>query len=161
VKRPKTSGGNPNNCILKTGEVQGDDMKIVNEVIGVSSKRRCEMIDITGKVAGLIRTSSVSAGEVVIYCPHTTAAITINENADPSVVHDVLLTLEELIPQRRPGYRHAEGNSDAHTKSSLVGCSEQILIRDAQAVLGTWQGIYFCEFDGPRNRKVIVQIRGE
>jgi secondary thiamine-phosphate synthase enzyme len=135
-------------------------MKIVNEVLGVGSKRRCEMIDITARVAGLIRASGVSAGEAVVYCPHTTAAITINENADPSVVHDVLLTLEELIPQRRPGYRHGEGNSDAHTKSSLIGCSEQILIRDGQAVLGTWQGIYFCEFDGPRSRKVIVQVRG-
>jgi len=145
----------------RTGEVQGDDMKIINEVIGLSSKKRCEMIDITGKVAGLIRASGVIAGEAVVYCPHTTAAITINENADPSVAHDVLLTLEELISQKRPGYRHAEGNSDAHTKSSLIGCSEQILIRDGQAVLGTWQGIYFCEFDGPRSRKVIVQVRGQ
>lgn len=135
-------------------------MEIVNEVIAVSSKRRCEMIDITGKVAALIRASGVSAGEAVVYCPHTTAAITINENADPSVVHDMLLTLEELIPQKRPGYRHAEGNSDAHTKSSLIGPSKQILIRDAQAVLGTWQAIYFCEFDGPRSRKVIIQVRG-
>ncbi|RKY12348.1 MAG: YjbQ family protein [Planctomycetota bacterium] len=136
-------------------------MKVVNEVVGLGSKRRCEMIDITGKVVGLIRASGIGSGEAVVYCPHTTAAITINENADPSVAHDMLLTLEELIPQRRQGYRHAEGNSDAHTKSSLIGCSEQILIRDAQAVLGTWQGIYFCEFDGPRSRKVIVQVRGE
>ncbi len=136
-------------------------MKIVNDVLEVSSKRRCEMIDITGRVAELIRASGIIAGEVTVYCPHTTAGVTINENADPSVVHDVLLTLEELIPHERPGYRHGEGNSDAHTKSSLIGCSERILIRDGQSVLGTWQAIYFCEFDGPRNRKVIVQLRGE
>jgi len=135
-------------------------MKIFNEVFGVSSQRRCEMIDITGRVAGVIHQADISTGEVTVYCPHTTAAITINENADPSVAHDVLLTLEELIPQSRPGYRHSEGNSDAHTKSSLIGPSVQILIRDGQAVLGTWQGIYFCEFDGPRSRTVIVQVRG-
>ena len=136
-------------------------MKIVNEAFGLSSKRRCEMIDITGQVAELVRSSGISAASVTVYCPHTTAGITINENADPSVVHDVLLTLEELIPQRRRGYRHGEGNSDAHVKSSLTGCNEQILIADGRLVLGTWQAIYFCEFDGPRNRKVIVQIQGE
>ncbi len=136
-------------------------MKIINEVLGVSSKQRCEMIDITGRVTGLIGAGGIIAGVATVYCPHTTAGITINENADPSVVHDVLLTLEELIPQKRRGYTHAEGNSDAHVKSSLTGCSVQILVRDGQAVLGTWQGIYFCEFDGPRSRKVIVQVRGE
>jgi secondary thiamine-phosphate synthase enzyme len=136
-------------------------MKIIDEVFGVSSRRRCEMIDITGEVAGLVRGCGITAGDVVVYCPHTTAAITINENADPSVVHDLLLTLEELVPAGRRGYRHGEGNSDSHVKSSLVGCSEQILIRDGRLVLGTWQAIYFCEFDGPRNRKVTVQIRGE
>ncbi len=136
-------------------------MKIVDESFGVSSKSRCELIDITGRVAGLVRDCGITAGDVVVFCPHTTAAITINENADPSVVHDLLLTLEELVPQGRRGYRHGEGNSDAHVKSSLTGCSEQILIRDGRLVLGTWQAIYFCEFDGPRNRKVTVQIRGE
>ncbi len=136
-------------------------MKIVNEVLNVSSKKRCDMIDITGRVTELIRTSGIIAGEATVYCPHTTAGITINENADPSVVHDMLLTLEELIPKNRRGYQHGEGNSDAHTKSSLTGCSEHILIMDGQPVLGTWQGIYFCEFDGPRNRKVILQLRGE
>ena len=136
-------------------------MKIVDESFGISSKRRCELIDITGRVAALVRDCGIAAGDVVVYCPHTTAAITINENADPSVVHDLLLTLEELVPAGRRGYRHGEGNSDAHVKSSLTGCSEQILIRDSRLVLGTWQAIYFCEFDGPRNRKVTVQIRGE
>jgi secondary thiamine-phosphate synthase enzyme len=136
-------------------------MKIVDESFGVSSRKRCEMIDITGEIAGFVRDCGIGAGDVVVYCPHTTAGITINENADPSVVHDLLLTLEELMPQSRRGYRHGEGNSDSHAKSSLVGCSEQILIKDGRLVLGTWQAIYFCEFDGPRSRKVIVQIRGE
>ncbi|MHC4431897.1 MAG: secondary thiamine-phosphate synthase enzyme YjbQ [Planctomycetota bacterium] len=136
-------------------------MKIVNEVFQVSTKSRSQMVDITGKVRSIVGRSGITNGDATIYCPHTTAAITINENADPSVPHDVLLTLEELMPQRRAGYRHGEGNSDSHCKSSLVGCSEQVLIIDGSPALGTWQGIFFCEFDGPRNRKVTVQIRGQ
>ena len=136
-------------------------MKIIQEDFRVSTKSRNQMIDITSQVSSLVGQSGVTEGDVIVYCPHTTAAITINENADPSVPHDMLLTLEELMPQHRSGYRHSEGNSDSHCKSSLVGCSEQILIKDKSLVLGTWQGIFFCEFDGPRNRKVIVQIRGE
>jgi secondary thiamine-phosphate synthase enzyme len=118
------------------------------------------MIDITSQVDAIVRQSGISDGEAVVFCPHTTAAITINENADPSVPHDILLTLNELMPQHRSGYRHSEGNSDSHCKSSLVGCSERVLIRDKSLVLGTWQGIFFCEFDGPRSRRVIVQVRG-
>ena len=136
-------------------------MKIIEKTFSVGTKQRCQMIDITGKVYSLLSESGVLQGDAIIYCPHTTAGITINENADPSVVHDLLLTLEELIPKNRRGYRHYEGNSDAHAKSSLIGCSEQVLIKDGSLVLGTWQGIYFCEFDGPRNRKMTVQIRGE
>ena len=136
-------------------------MKIVQDDFRISTKSRNQMIDITSKVRSLIDQSSVTDGDVIVYCPHTTAAITINENADPSVPHDLLLTLEQLLPQHRSGYRHSEGNSDSHCKSSLVGCSEQILIKGGSLQLGTWQGIFFCEFDGPRNRKVIVQIRGE
>ncbi|KPK43547.1 MAG: hypothetical protein AMJ65_05495 [Phycisphaerae bacterium SG8_4] len=136
-------------------------MKIVTEGFQVSTKSRSQMIDITSKVRSLIVQSGISNGDAIIYCSHTTAAITINENADPSVPHDMLLTLEELMPQRRAGYRHGEGNSDAHCKSSLIGCSEQILICNGSPALGTWQGIFFCEFDGPRNRKVTVQIRGQ
>jgi secondary thiamine-phosphate synthase enzyme len=136
-------------------------MKIVTEEFRVSTKSRNQMIDITSQVRSLINESGITNGEGIIYCSHTTAAITINENADPSVPHDILLTLEELIPQRRSGYRHGEGNSDSHCKSSLVGCSEQILISDGSPDLGTWQGIFFCEFDGPRNRKVTVRICGE
>jgi len=119
------------------------------------------MIDITSQVEAIIRQSGITDGDAIIYCPHTTAAITINENADPSVRHDILLTLEELVPHHRPGYRHSEGNADAHCKSSIIGCSKQLLIKDKSVVLGTWQGIFFCEFDGPRSRTVKVQIRGE
>jgi len=136
-------------------------MKIVEKDFHVSTKNRNQMIDITGQVRSFVSQSGITNGDVIVYCPHTTAAITINENADPSVPHDILLTLEELLPHHRPGYRHSEGNSDAHCKSSLVGCSEQILIKGESLELGTWQGIFFCEFDGPRSRKVIVQIRGE
>ncbi len=136
-------------------------MKIVEKDFHVSTKRRSQMIDITSQVRSFVSQSGITNGDVIVYCPHTTAAITINENADPSVPHDILLTLEELLPHHRPGYRHSEGNSDAHCKSSLIGCSEQILIKGESLELGTWQGIFFCEFDGPRSRKVIVQIRGE
>ncbi len=136
-------------------------MRIVEKDFRVVSKRRNQMIDITGQVSSLIGQTGITNGDVIVYCPHTTAAITINENADPSVSHDILLTLEELVPHHRPGYRHSEGNSDAHCKSSIVGCSRQILIKEGSLNLGSWQGIFFCEFDGPRSRKVIVQIRGE
>jgi secondary thiamine-phosphate synthase enzyme len=136
-------------------------MKIITKDFHISSKNRNQMIDITEEVQSLLTKSGISEGIVTVYCPHTTAAITINENADPSVPHDILLTLSELIPQRQPGYRHSEGNSDAHCKSSLVGCSEQILIKDGRLNLGTWQGIFFCEFDGPRSRTFFVQVRGE
>ena len=136
-------------------------MKIVNEVFRVSSKHRNQMIDITSQVSSVVGQSGITNGDAIVYCPHTTAAITINENADPSVPQDILLTLGELVPHHRPGYRHSEGNSDAHCKSSIIGCSEQILIKDRTLSLGTWQGIFFCEFDGPRHREVTVQIRGE
>ena len=136
-------------------------MKIVERDFHISSKHRNQMIDITSQVGSVVNQSGITNGDVIVYCPHTTAAITINENADPSVGHDILLTLAELIPHHRQGYRHSEGNSDAHCKSSVIGCSKQILIRDRALALGTWQGIFFCEFDGPRSREVMVQIRGE
>jgi secondary thiamine-phosphate synthase enzyme len=132
----------------------------LHETIGVRTRKRNEMIDITHEVAHLVDRSGVKTGTVTVFCPHTTAAITINENADPDVPHDLLLTLEQLIPQHRAGYRHNEGNSDAHVKSSLVGASETVLIQGGRMVLGTWQGIFFCEFDGPRSRTVHLQING-
>ncbi|AQT67522.1 secondary thiamine-phosphate synthase enzyme [Anaerohalosphaera lusitana] len=136
-------------------------MKIYDEVVDVRTNKRNDMIDITAKVRDVVVKSGVANGDCIVFCKHTTGGVTINENADPDVVHDVLLTLDELVPEHRTGYRHGEGNSDSHVKSSLVGCSEQVLIKDGRLVLGTWQGIYFCEFDGPRSRKVVVQVRGE
>jgi secondary thiamine-phosphate synthase enzyme len=136
-------------------------MATVQQTISVRTSRRCEMIDITSRVAKVVADSGIRNGTVTVFCPHTTAAITINENADPDVVHDILLTLEGLIPEHRASYRHNEGNSDAHVKSSLVGASEQVLIAAGQLVLGTWQAIYFCEFDGPRTRNTIVQVQGD
>jgi secondary thiamine-phosphate synthase enzyme len=136
-------------------------MAVFQKRLSVKTASRCQMLDITSEVRAAAREAGVKEGDVVVFCPHTTAAITINENADPSVPHDILLTLDELIPQLRKGYRHDEGNSDAHVKSSLVGCSETVLLDSGSLVLGTWQGIYFCEFDGPRSRTVIVQVRGE
>jgi secondary thiamine-phosphate synthase enzyme len=136
-------------------------MKIVTMDFQMHTKTRNEMIDITSQVQDVVSKSGIACGDAVVYCPHTTAAITINENADSDVVHDILSTLAELIPHKRGGYRHCEGNSDAHCKSSLIGCSEQVLIKGGKLNLGTWQGIFFCEFDGPRDRKVLVQIRGQ
>ena len=136
-------------------------MRIIQEDFRLSTKSRNQMIDITSQVSSILGQSGVTDGDAIIYCPHTTAAITINENADPSVPHDILLTLEQLLPQHRSGYRHSEGNSDAHCKSSMLGCSEQVLIKGGALQLGTWQGIFFCEFDGPRSRRVIVQVRGQ
>jgi secondary thiamine-phosphate synthase enzyme len=136
-------------------------MKINNGNFGVRTSKRNQMIDITGDVSAIINKSGIDKGDVTVYCPHTTAGITINENADPSVIHDILLTLEHLVPHRRSGYKHTEGNSDSHCKSTIVGCSERILINNGSLELGTWQSIFFCEFDGPRSRKVLVQVRGE
>lgn len=136
-------------------------MKIIEKTFSVNSSQRNQLIDITNQVSSAVSESAISRGDVIVHCPHTTAAITVNENADPSVPHDMLLTLAELIPHNRRGYRHSEGNSDSHCKSSLIGCTQQILISSGSLNLGTWQGIFFCEFDGPRSRKVILQIRGE
>jgi secondary thiamine-phosphate synthase enzyme len=135
-------------------------MKTVSETIHVSTHCRNEMTDITAEISAAVAKSGVDIGTVLVFCPHTTAGITINENADPDVTHDILLTLEELLPHHRKGYRHNEGNSDAHVKSSLVGASETIFIQNGQLKLGTWQGVYFCEFDGPRNRNIHLHITG-
>ena len=136
-------------------------MKVVQQEFSVNTKTRCQMIDITGQVRSIVGESGVTDGDVIIFCPHTTAGITINENADRSVQHDILLVLEKVVPERVGGFQHIEGNSDAHAKSSIVGCSEQVLIARGSLRLGTWQGIFFCEFDGPRNRRVYVQVRGQ
>ena len=126
----------------------------------VRTSRRTEFVEITAQVRRAVRDASLSSGVCVVYCHHTTAAITIQENADPDVVHDMLLWLNDHIPKDLPRFRHAEGNSDAHIKSSLVGSSATVLVENGDLVLGTWQGVYFCEFDGPRNRTVRVQTIG-
>jgi len=125
--------------------------------INVVSKKRIELIDITSPVQNIVKRSGVKEGVCYVYVPHTTAAVTINENADPSVINDIQNHLDKLVPSNG-SYSHAEGNSDAHIKSSLIGCSKTVLIKDGAVLLGTWQGIFFCEFDGPRNRKVHVTV---
>lgn len=124
----------------------------------IKTNRREELLDITSQIEKIVKESKVINGLVHCFVPHTTAAITINENADPDVKRDLLYKLNKEIPQN-DGYHHAEGNSDAHLKASLFGFSEQILISNSKLVLGIWQGIYFCEFDGPRNRKLVVQVQ--
>ncbi|MBP7602902.1 MAG: secondary thiamine-phosphate synthase enzyme YjbQ [Spirochaetes bacterium] len=123
----------------------------------LSSSSREELIDITGEVRRFISTSGVTEGACFAYTPHTTAALTINENADPTVRRDIVKGLSALNLER-VSFAHLEGNSPAHIKSSLVGCSLFVLIEKGAPVLGTWQGIYFCEFDGPRTRKVMLRI---
>ncbi len=115
------------------------------------------LVNITRQVAQAVKESGVQDGIAVVFCPHTTAAITINENADPDVVHDLVLGLNAAFPDR-VDFRHGEGNSAAHLKSSCVGASETIIIQDGRMVLGTWQGVYFCEFDGPRHRQFFVKV---
>ncbi|HOP07401.1 MAG TPA: secondary thiamine-phosphate synthase enzyme YjbQ [candidate division Zixibacteria bacterium] len=127
------------------------------ETLTISTSQREEMVDITTRVQQLVDKSGIESGLVVCFVPHTTAAVTINEGADPDVRRDILYKLNKEIPQR-DGYHHGEGNSDAHIKSSLFGASEQVLIENGRLVLGTWQAIYFCEFDGPRQRRMIVRI---
>jgi len=126
-------------------------------ILTVKTKSRTELIDITSDVQKTVRSSSVTDGLCMLYVPHTTAAITINESADPSVKADILMILNEIVPWEAK-YRHLEGNSPAHVKSTLVGASELVAIENGRLVLGTWQGIFFCEFDGPRTRKVHISI---
>jgi secondary thiamine-phosphate synthase enzyme len=123
----------------------------------LSTSKRSEFIDITDEVQKVISKSGIKQGVCEVFVPHTTAGITINENADPDVVADIINNLERLVPWRN-SYAHSEGNSAAHIKASMMGFSQSVIIADSQLMLGTWQGIYFCEFDGPRQRKVWVRI---
>ncbi|MFH1013349.1 MAG: secondary thiamine-phosphate synthase enzyme YjbQ [Thermoplasmatota archaeon] len=125
--------------------------------IHISSTQRNEMIDITDDVQQLVKDEKISEGYVIVYVPHTTAGITINEGADPSVQQDLIKTLQKLIPEKS-NYDHEEGNSDAHIKASLLGSSVTLLINNGKLVLGTWQHIFFYEGDGPRNRRVSIHI---
>ena len=116
------------------------------------------MIDITDYATELVRREHIEEGIAIVYCPHTTAGIAINENADPDVRHDVLLRLDEVYPWEHPQYRHAEGNTAAHLKAMTVGTSQTVLIDGGRLMLGRWQGIYFCEFDGPRHRTFWIKL---
>jgi secondary thiamine-phosphate synthase enzyme len=128
-----------------------------NSSIIVKSSKKTQLIDITTEVSDFVRSSGVISGMCFVYVPHTTAGVTINENADPDVRGDILKGLEAIVPKDL-GYEHAEGNSPAHIKASLIGNSVQLLVEDGSLLLGTWQGVYFCEFDGPRTRKVDIKI---
>lgn len=123
----------------------------------VRTNARAEMIDITDRIRILLEESRIKSGVCHVFVPHTTAAVTINENADPDVPRDILTELEKIVPFN-DHYRHVEGNSAAHIKASIVGASETVFIENGELVLGTWQSIFFCEFDGPRSRRVIVML---
>jgi secondary thiamine-phosphate synthase enzyme len=126
-------------------------------VLNIKTTSRTEFVDITSKAQEAIDSIGLTEGLCLLYVPHTTAAITINESADPSVKTDILMALNEVVPWEAE-YRHSEGNSPAHIKSTLVGASELIAVEKSRLVLGTWQGIFFCEFDGPRTRRVQVKV---
>lgn len=123
----------------------------------IRTENRQELVDVTSMLAEALKKSGVSEGVVTAFVPHTTAAVTINENADPSVKRDILTHLSKLIPERGD-FHHAEGNSDAHLKSSLFGSSERVLVDGGKLLLGTWQSVFFAEFDGPRTRRLYVQV---
>lgn len=125
--------------------------------LSVRTGSRTEFLDLTAQIQDLVRQSGVSEGLCHLFVPHTTAGVTINENADPSVISDILMVLNKIISDRE-AYRHSEGNSPAHVKSSLIGPQLTVIVSGGRLLLGTWQGIYFCEFDGPRNRKLHIKI---
>ena len=124
----------------------------------VTSERNA-FVDVTERVKKAVRESGVREGTALVFCPHTTAGVTINENADPDVAEDIRRKLSRLVPQRE-GYAHSEGNSDAHIKASLLGPSLTFIVHEGRPLLGTWQGVYFCEFDGPRDRSLYIKVTG-
>ena len=128
--------------------------------ISVKTSSHTQFIDITSKVSEILQKTGIKDGICTVFTPHTTAGITINENADPDVPRDIIKEMEKVVPLN-DGYAHIEGNSAAHIKSSLFGCSETVIVRNETLMLGTWQSVFFCEFDGPRNRKVWVEIIGK
>ncbi len=127
------------------------------DVLSVNTTSRCQLIDVTAQVRAAARKSGVKSGVCMLFVPHTTAAVTINENADADVGRDILMEMEKFVPAE-DGYAHGERNSDAHIKSSLVGCQVSVFLEKGELVLGTWQAVYFCEFDGPRARKMYVKV---
>jgi len=126
------------------------------EVLEFDTSKRNDLIDITAEVSAAVSRSRIESGLCSLYVPHATSGVTINENADPSVKLDIIKKLETMVP-RSENYAHTEGNSDSHIKSSIIGTTLTIIIKNGSLVLGTWQGIYFCEFDGPRSRKIYVK----
>ena len=128
--------------------------------LNIQTAKHTQMIDVTELIRKAVEDSGVREGVCTVFIPHTTAAVTINENADPDVVRDITAEIDKLVPWE-DGYHHADGNSAAHLKASMIGFSQQIIIDGGKPVLGTWQGIYFCEYDGPRRRNVYVKLRGD
>ena len=128
----------------------------VEVTIEVPTSSRSQMVDITGKVREAVRQSGVSGGVCIVYVPHTTAGVTVNESADPAVAADILEQLAKLVPQGR--YRHREGNADSHIKAGLMGFSLTLIVKGGDLALGTWQGVFLCEFDGPRRRQVWIKV---
>ena len=124
----------------------------------IRTHERSEIVDVTDAVRAIVRQHRVRDGMAIVYVPHTTAAVTINENYDPDVKHDLLKKLDTLVPKHESYYQHGEGNSDSHVKTAMVGNSATVLIEHGDLVLGQWQGIYFCEFDGPREREMMVKV---
>jgi secondary thiamine-phosphate synthase enzyme len=124
----------------------------------VKTSQRSQIVDVTAAVKRIVRQHHVRDGMAIVYVPHTTAAVTINENYDPDVKHDLLKKLDMLVPKHESYYQHGEGNSDSHVKTAMVGNSATVLIEHGELVLGQWQGIYFCEFDGPREREMFVKL---
>lgn len=131
---------------------------MLRKTLEVRTQNRDQMLDLTDRVRQVVREADVQSGTVMVYVPHTTAGVTINENADPDVVHDMLTQLDQMVPWRQPFYQHGEGNSASHVKATMTGSSVTVLIDAGRLVLGTWQGIWFCEFDGPRTRQVHVAV---
>lgn len=130
------------------------------KTINLKTRTRTEFVDITSEVEKLVDEAGIRNGECFLYVPHTTAGITVNEGADPAVIRDIQTTLSRLVPYNL-NYSHTEGNADAHIKSTIVGVSKTIIVNEGKLLLGTWQSVFFCEFDGPRHRRVLVKIIGD
>jgi secondary thiamine-phosphate synthase enzyme len=128
------------------------------KIVQISSSQQTQFLEISNQVQACVEESDFRNGAVLVFVPHTTAGVTVNEHADPHVVHDMIMVLDDLIPWTRRSYRHEEGNSAAHVKASLMGSSVTVPVKDGKLALGTWQGIFVCEFDGPRTRDVYLQL---
>ncbi len=137
------------------------DVPMLLHTLQVPTDRRSQFVEITGQVQQVVQQQQIRLGRVTVYVPHTTAGVTINEHADPDVVADMLAQLAVMVPWEQPFYRHGEGNSAAHVKASMMGSSVAVPIRATRLLLGQWQGIFLCEFDGPRKRQVHVLVEGE